>query len=261
MAWFKVDDGFSTSPKVLSIPRTQRMAAVGLWTLAGTWCAKHLTDGAVPSFMLEEWGADVSLGTLLVEARLWSATRSGYQFHAWAEYQPSRTDVEAIREKERQRKQAYREKRTGQQSDSPEGVPPGVPTGQTEVSQVASGHPIPSHPDPSHPVPKGTSDGARKRGTRIPDPFIVTGEMRAWAAERCPGVDVNLSTERFVNYWRAKAGKEATKVDWKRTWNNWMLNDQERAPGSRPSTVEHGRSVDDILRSRQDGTQLRAVGS
>ena len=29
MAWFKVDDGFYTSHKVLSIPREDRLAAVG----------------------------------------------------------------------------------------------------------------------------------------------------------------------------------------------------------------------------------------
>ena len=52
--------------------------------------------------------------------------------------------------------------------------------------------------------------------------------MAAWARERCPLVDGRVSTERFVNYWRAKAGRDATKVDWPATWRNWLLADQER---------------------------------
>ena len=39
MAWFKVDDGFHSSRKVLSIPRRSRLAAIGAWTIAGAWCA------------------------------------------------------------------------------------------------------------------------------------------------------------------------------------------------------------------------------
>lgn len=44
---------------------------------------------------------------------------------------------------------------------------------------------------------------------------------------RTPLVDVESSTERFVNHWRAKSGKDATKLDWPATWRNWLLRDQE----------------------------------
>ena len=71
----------------------------------------------------------------------------------------------------------------------------------------------------------------RKRGTRIPDDFHVTADMVTWARERCPHVDGRLETEKFVNYWRAKTGKDATKLDWEATWRNWMLRAAER-PGT-----------------------------
>ncbi|MGN6199104.1 hypothetical protein [Humibacter sp.] len=71
--------------------------------------------------------------------------------------------------------------------------------------------------------------GPRKRGARIPDDFAVTPEMAAWARENCPNVDGRRSTEMFVNYWRAKTGRDATKLDWPATWRNWMLRDQENA--------------------------------
>ncbi|MEX1078903.1 MAG: hypothetical protein WED09_07330 [Homoserinimonas sp.] len=239
MVWFIVDDGLSTSPKVLSIPRSQRLAAMGLWAVAGSWCGKHLTDGKVPGFMLEEWGADVSLGTCLVDARLWVKTTDGYRFHDWAAYQQVREDVETKRERERERKKAYREKRAGQKGESPTGTDAGTDAGQERPSRRASGTPNQAKPSQAKPV----KEGGAARGSRIPDPFLVSTEMRAWAAERAPLVNVDLATERFVNYWRAKSGKDASKIDWKRTWNNWLLSDQEKAEQRGPKATPSQRAM------------------
>jgi hypothetical protein len=54
--------------------------------------------------------------------------------------------------------------------------------------------------------------------------------MRTWAKARVPGLDVDLSTEKFCNYWKAASGKSATKLDWPATWQNWLLNDYEKMP-------------------------------
>ena len=75
---------------------------------------------------------------------------------------------------------------------------------------------------------EGKGDGARKRGTRIPDDFAITEQMRAWAGERVPLVDIAWHTENFVSYWRSKA-RENTKLDWYLTWQNWMRGEQEKA--------------------------------
>lgn len=60
-----------------------------------------------------------------------------------------------------------------------------------------------------------------KRRTRIPDPFILNGAMREWAAEKTPTVDVRSETEKFVDYHR---GKGDPQLDWIATWRNWMRN-------------------------------------
>lgn len=163
MTWFRVDDGFATSPKVMSIPRSRRLAALGLWTIAGSWSAQHLTDGRVPAYMLEEWGADLSHGTDLVTAGLWREEGDGYVFHDWHDYQPGRADVMAAREKERRRKEAYRQKKAGTTGESPASVPAGRTTGQTEVSRVPETSrgrsPDPTRPDPIE-EPNGSSSSA-----------------------------------------------------------------------------------------------------
>jgi uncharacterized protein YdaU (DUF1376 family) len=73
---------------------------------------------------------------------------------------------------------------------------------------------------PGKPVPK------RKSKSRLPDPFNVTGDMRLWASDRAPAVNLTLESEKFVNYWRGSGG---TKADWEATWRTWMLKAQEDA--------------------------------
>lgn len=72
----------------------------------------------------------------------------------------------------------------------------------------------------------------RKRGTRIPDDFTVTPDMVAWAKDRAPNIDGRRETEKFVNYWRAKSGANATKLDWPATWRNWIMRAGENAPAA-----------------------------
>lgn len=100
MTWFKVDDGLSQHRKVMSIPRAHRKAAMGLWVLAGSWCARGLTDGHVPEYMLDELACATEDAKWLVYAGLWEdhPGGDGWVFHEWDERQPTRETVEARRE-------------------------------------------------------------------------------------------------------------------------------------------------------------------
>lgn len=161
MVWFRVDDSFYDHPKVVSIPRAEglRAAAVGTWTLAGDWCARHLTDGVIPIAQVEELGGTMAGALALVKAKLWTKTKNEFRFKSWAEYQPTRSQVESARESERTRKARQRSK-PQESEQSPGPVPPGHPpdnmrtsggtdTGVPPVSHQVSGHPVPSRPDPS----------------------------------------------------------------------------------------------------------------
>jgi hypothetical protein len=108
MSWFKVDDGFSDHPKVRSIPRATRAAAIGLWTLAGSWSAKNLTDGHVPAYMLAELGCTRGQAAALVQAGLWLRAGDGYDFHEWDDHQPSREQVTERRAKTAERVARWR---------------------------------------------------------------------------------------------------------------------------------------------------------
>jgi hypothetical protein len=96
MTWFKVDDSFYDHPKVFDAPDS----AVALWTRAGTWSARNLTDGFVPSGMPARLcdDPDTAVGELLRRG-LWKKASGGYRFHDWSGYQPSSDSVKALRAK------------------------------------------------------------------------------------------------------------------------------------------------------------------
>lgn len=62
--------------------------------------------------------------------------------------------------------------------------------------------------------------------TRIPDDFDITPEMRAWADEKVPGLNITWATEGFIDYWRS-ATKNAVKKDWTATWRGWLRRNYE----------------------------------
>jgi len=141
MAWFKVDDKLHSAPKLLSIPRKYRLAALGLWTISGSWSADQLTDGKVPDYMVEEWGGTKTLVEWLVKSGLWVKVDDASQFKNWGEYQPTRADIEAEREKNREKLRKWRERNQGSNSDVT-----GLQTGFEPDSNPA---PDPTRPDPT----------------------------------------------------------------------------------------------------------------
>lgn len=224
MPWFKVDDGFHGHPKVMDLS----LEAVGLWSLAGSWCAKYLTDGYVPNKTLPRLGGTQGHAQELHEAGLWEHAEGGWQFKDWADYQPSKAEVEAERLAARERMKKVRAAKKGIPKDgNGSGEQPANIAGTSEEVRIAPSHP---YPDPSSP---NGEESARKRATRIPDPFIVKTEMRAWASEEVPRVDVDRATRQFVDYWRAASGRTSTKKDWTAAWRYWLRNErgqQQTAP-------------------------------
>ena len=73
----------------------------------------------------------------------------------------------------------------------------------------------------------------KTRGSRCPDKFLVTAKMHAWIKANAPDIDWRFETQNFVDYWRAKAGKDAVKLDWTLVWYTWMRRAQREGPRTR----------------------------
>lgn len=66
-----------------------------------------------------------------------------------------------------------------------------------------------------------------KRGTRIPEDWVLPDEWKAWAISQ--GANAKLEGEKFYDYWIAKPGQGGVKLDWAATWRNWIRNSTGRA--------------------------------
>jgi hypothetical protein len=70
------------------------------------------------------------------------------------------------------------------------------------------------------------------KGSRLPADWTLPDDWREWGRVTRPDLDIDLTAERFRDFWHAKAGKDGVKLDWQATWRNWVRN--ERAiPSSR----------------------------
>lgn len=83
---------------------------------------------------------------------------------------------------------------------------------------------------PTHTHPE-TNTRARK-GTRLPDdwqPEPLTGKALAMT-NAWPSGQIERELAKFRNHWTSKPGKDACKLDWQKTWANWLINADERIP-------------------------------
>jgi hypothetical protein len=85
------------------------------------------------------------------------------------------------------------------------------------------------------------------KGTRIPEDFQPSEKMVEWAINYEPAKILNLEREllKFQNYWE-NATRNATKINWQKTWQNWVLNAIDYAT---PYYIKHGKT-------KQSNTEL-----
>ena len=84
-------------------------------------------------------------------------------------------------------------------------------------------------PDDDEPAPKS------KRGTRLDPSFVPSEASRVAVITDHPTLDLRREHAKFVDYWTAKPGQNATKVDWDATWRNWMRKAGEDLARHRPA--------------------------
>lgn len=136
-----------------------------------------------------------------------------------------------------------------------EGVSPAGSEGSAEGSGNGSTFPVPipapttGHLEPvvgrTSPDP-AASDAAQPpaaqptRGTRLPRDWTPPEESRQKMLARYPGRGAQWwldETEKFCNHWWAKAGRDATKIEWPRAWENWIHNAKAPAGQGGPAAA------------------------
>jgi len=156
VTWFKIDDSFYDHPKVFDAPD----CAVALWTRAGTWSARNLTEGFVPAGMPARLCGDPDTAVReLVRRGLWIKASGGYRFHDWHRYEPSKDAVEDLRAK-----RAAAGRRGGQAKAAKQNAS----NSQASANGVGKQNATPTRPFPSN-EGKGERAPASLGAARAPD--------------------------------------------------------------------------------------------
>lgn len=87
-----------------------------------------------------------------------------------------------------------------------------------------------------------------KRGSRLPEDWMPDASDAQYAASLgFPAVAYDREVEKFRNHWHAKPGKDGAKLDWRKTFHNWLLRGAERfTPAKdayRPTIVQTTQAV------------------
>ncbi len=110
MPYAQLDDGLFAHRKA---KRTSD-AALGLWVRGLTYAARYLTDGFLDETFVEDFvrgRARQRAAEELVDRGWWEPRGGGYQIKDYLDYNRSRAQVEADREKARERQSRVRDKR------------------------------------------------------------------------------------------------------------------------------------------------------
>ena len=99
------------------------------------------------------------------------------------------------------------------------------------------------------PIPPTPTNDLR-RAKRLSDewmPAEPTGKAVAMI-DRWQSGELERELAKFRNYWIGKAGKDACKTDWQRTWINWLISADERKSNGQQHHSNLGRGAQTFAR-------------
>lgn len=169
----------------------------------------------------------------LTALRLIDAGENGLTMHDWSRHQ-YKTDVTDPTNAERQSRYRKRHADPLRNDESNACKTVTVKRPDTEQRQI----------------PEAKASGPRQQGTRLPPEWWPSAANVEYAASKGLSTNkINTEAEKFRNHWTAKTGKDATKLDWDATWQNWILRAMEiNGHGRKQSLVERGHALADEAR-------------
>lgn len=257
MPWFRVYVDFLNDPKLISLAFEDQRHFIGVLALK--------SDGALDN------GASEDLLDRIVAQRLWidhavirevkkrlisaGLIDAGWQPLAWERRQfksdSSKDRVAKFRAKQRTgdvgnasdqgnadetlQKRASNAVDTEAETDTDKEdlltTPPSVGAQNAEAAPSAS---------PAEPT---APEGKSRNGKRLPEGWKLPKKWGDWALQEFPvltDAEVRAQAATFADYWHAKAGKDARKLDWEAVWRNWIRRHMEQRGrgGSAPRAAD-----------------------
>ena len=129
---------------------------------------------------------------------------------------------------------------------APEATSP--PKGTTQTPEAASDKP-------------SRTINTTKRATRLPDDFEVPNDWITWAIAERQWAEADARTEAasFCDFWQAKGGSAAAKLDWFKTWRNWVRNSRRQNGSAKPIDTRGGAPPSATELLREQAMQYQAL--
>ncbi|CAK00829.1 DUF1376 domain-containing protein [Bartonella tribocorum] len=89
-------------------------------------------------------------------------------------------------------------------------------------------------------VPEKAKRVKANRGCRLPEDFEPDYDFAI--EEGLPPERIKVEIAKFRDYWRSKAGANATKIDWQATWRNWVRNSKNYKQGENYGTQTNSQT-------------------
>jgi hypothetical protein len=115
----------------------------------------------------------------------------------------------------------------------PEPEPEPEPEEEPSLSKVSgNSNVVGEHGEKTAPRKRSADTTAKPKATRIPQDWLLPKSWGEWAVNDLgmAAQSVRLEGDKFADYWRAKPGRDALKLDWLATWRNWCRSAADRAP-------------------------------
>lgn len=225
--WIKMRSDLFTHPKVVRMSSAlkadgrpallaDRMRTVG--GLMAVWCLfdAHSTDGKLAGYSLEAIDEQVGMpgfGRAMASVEWITEDATGLvlpEFDKHNGQSAKRRAQEADRKREARKSSAsgadkMRTREEKRREDKERGATTSAPTLELVSDDASKGGKTPA-----------------KRGTRLPADWHPSDEDLAWARSERHDVDLRAEVATFRDYWLAKAGADAVKLDWSATFRNWI---------------------------------------
>lgn len=86
-----------------------------------------------------------------------------------------------------------------------------------------------------------------QRGSRIPENWSPSEADLGFCREHRPDLNPQAVADAFLDYWTAKTGAGATKLDWSATWRSWVRKERGAPGGSSAPTLRPVLAADDLF--------------
>jgi hypothetical protein len=87
-------------------------------------------------------------------------------------------------------------------------------------------------------LPREPTREPQPRATRLAPDWTLPESWALWAMTERSDLDAAKVAEKFRDFWCAKAGKAALKLDWQATWRNWVRDEHP------PPAIKVGRQLE-----------------